>query len=214
MFNGGSGGTNGPGTGSGGGGGGGYSTARVSPVGAAEINDYQLVAGHLDPRVPPGDIGIVEDHRRGAAVAAECRGQRAHPVADDAGVAVVEAQPDFRNGKSPHGTGRPGTACHQGTVIHHGKSPDPAVDHHDGCPGDFVRRPDRRRVAHDERVDNPVWRARPAPGKYGTRPRAYPRRRSRLRSQAAWPEPSPPRTATRQTGRRDPAPSDGRPQKR
>ena len=30
------------------------------------------------------------------------------------------------------------------------------VDHHDRCPGDFVGRPDRRRVADDERVDDPV----------------------------------------------------------
>ena len=48
-------------------------------------------------------------------------------------------------------TGRP-----KGAVIDHGKSPDPAVDHHDRGPGEFVGGPDRRRVTHDERVNDPV----------------------------------------------------------
>jgi hypothetical protein len=64
--------------------------------------------------VLPGDIGIIEDHCRFVTVAAEGRRQRAHPLADVAGVAIDEGKPDFRNGKSPHGTDRPGTACPPG----------------------------------------------------------------------------------------------------
>ena len=50
----------------------------------------------------------------------------------------------------------PGQRPYQDTVINHGKSPDPAVDHHDRCPGEFVGRPDCRRVAHDQRVNDTV----------------------------------------------------------
>jgi hypothetical protein len=50
----------------------------------------------------------------------------------------------------------PGQRAHQGAVIDHRKSPDAAVDHHDRCPGEFISWPDRRRAAHDERVDDAV----------------------------------------------------------
>jgi hypothetical protein len=36
----------------------------VGPVGAVKVDDYQLIAGHLDPRVPPGDAVIIKDNRR------------------------------------------------------------------------------------------------------------------------------------------------------
>jgi len=50
----------------------------------------------------------------------------------------------------------PGERAHEGPVVDHGKPANPAVDHHDRRPGEFVGRSDRRRVAHDEGVEDAV----------------------------------------------------------